>query len=287
VSNAVDLETEVLIELVQQHRMMPGDHQDMTGVDRLVVHECNDLGILIDHAPLQLATDESAERATVIDLDRHNHSLSAQYWSLLEVPRFHWSVRLRARRVPARPPASDEAAREWSASEQCSVGLPPRSVSPVATCAPLVRRPYNRIPPPEGRARASVLSSAGRNHRPRVSGYDRRRVLRLRGDRAVLETPRHVHRNEDEMCYVVEGEHIYQCGDEEFQVGPGGRVFCLAAYRMPTAEWYCKAGRLLFMNVLARRRGVLPHARRGKPVWRPRRGTYARASHDYGINCIE
>jgi hypothetical protein len=76
--------------------MMPGHHQDMTGVDRLVVHECNDLGILIDHAPLQLATDESAERATVIDLDRHNHSLSAQYWSLLEVPRFHWSVGLRA-----------------------------------------------------------------------------------------------------------------------------------------------------------------------------------------------
>ena len=81
VSDTVDLETEVLIELVQDHRMMPGHHQDMTGVDRLVVHECNDLGILIDHAPLELATDESAERATVIDLDRHNHSLSAQYWS--------------------------------------------------------------------------------------------------------------------------------------------------------------------------------------------------------------
>jgi hypothetical protein len=50
VSDAVDLETEVLIELVQEHRMMPGHHQDMTGVDWLVVHECNDLVILIDHA---------------------------------------------------------------------------------------------------------------------------------------------------------------------------------------------------------------------------------------------
>ena len=77
-SDAVNLETEVLIELVQEHRMMPGHHQDITGVDWLVVHECNDLVILIDHAPLQLATDEAAERATVIDLDRHNHSLSAQ-----------------------------------------------------------------------------------------------------------------------------------------------------------------------------------------------------------------
>ena len=85
--------------------MMPGHHQDMTGVDWLVVHECNDLVILIDHAPLQLATDEAAERATVIDLDRHNHSLSAQYWSLLEVSRFHWSGPLTARQsVPQTTP---------------------------------------------------------------------------------------------------------------------------------------------------------------------------------------
>jgi len=105
VSDAVDLETEVLIELVQEHRMMPGHHQNMTGVDWLVVHECNDLVILIDHAPLQLATNEAAERATVIDLDRHNHSLSAQYWSLLEVPRFHWSGPLTARQsVPQTTP---------------------------------------------------------------------------------------------------------------------------------------------------------------------------------------
>jgi hypothetical protein len=85
--------------------MMPVHHPDMTGVDWLVVHECNDLVILIDHAPLQWATDEAAERATVIDLDRHNHSLSAQYWSLLEVPRFHWSSPLTARQsVPQTTP---------------------------------------------------------------------------------------------------------------------------------------------------------------------------------------
>jgi mannose-6-phosphate isomerase-like protein (cupin superfamily) len=32
----------------------------------------------------------------------------------------------------------------------------------------------------------------------------------------LLDTSRHVHASEDEMYYIVEGEHIYQCGDKEF-----------------------------------------------------------------------
>jgi hypothetical protein len=84
--------------------MMPGHHQDMTGVGWLVVHECNDLVILIDHA-LSSWTDEAAERASVIDLDRHNNSRSAQYWSLLEVPRFRRSGPLTVRQsVPQTTP---------------------------------------------------------------------------------------------------------------------------------------------------------------------------------------
>ena len=49
----------------------------------------------------------------------------------------------------------------------------------------------------------------------------------------LLDTPRHVHRNEDELYYVVEGEHVYQCGDQEFQVGPGDLVFLPRGIRMP------------------------------------------------------
>ena len=41
----------------------------------------------------------------------------------------------------------------------------------------------------------------------------------------LLDTSRHVHANEDEMYYVVEGEHVYQCSDEEFRAGPGDLVF--------------------------------------------------------------
>jgi hypothetical protein len=38
-------------------------------------------------------------------------------------------------------------------------------------------------------------------------------------------TPLHVHRNEDELFYVLEGQHVYRVGDDEYAVGPGGLVF--------------------------------------------------------------
>jgi mannose-6-phosphate isomerase-like protein (cupin superfamily) len=41
----------------------------------------------------------------------------------------------------------------------------------------------------------------------------------------LLDTPLHVHRDEDELFYVLEGQHVYRVGDEEYVVGPGGLVF--------------------------------------------------------------
>ena len=41
----------------------------------------------------------------------------------------------------------------------------------------------------------------------------------------LANTPLHVHRNEDELFYVLEGEHIFRVGEEEHRVGPGGLVF--------------------------------------------------------------
>ena len=39
------------------------------------------------------------------------------------------------------------------------------------------------------------------------------------------DTPLHVHEREDELFYVLEGEHIFQVGEQEHRVGPGGVVF--------------------------------------------------------------
>ena len=51
---------------------------------------------------------------------------------------------------------------------------------------------------------------------------------------APLDTPLHVHEHEDELFYVLEGEHVFQVGDEEFQGGPGSVVF--APRRVPHAH---------------------------------------------------
>ena len=57
-------------------------------------------------------------------------------------------------------------------------------------------------------------------------GGERGSVLALRGSAsACSDTPLHVHRNEDELFYVLEGEHVYRVGDTEHTVGPGGFVF--------------------------------------------------------------
>ena len=41
----------------------------------------------------------------------------------------------------------------------------------------------------------------------------------------LADTPLHMHRDEDELFYVLEGEHVFRVGDEEHRVGPGGMVF--------------------------------------------------------------
>ncbi|HXF60380.1 MAG TPA: cupin domain-containing protein [Caldilineaceae bacterium] len=42
------------------------------------------------------------------------------------------------------------------------------------------------------------------------------------GDYAV---PRHLHHDEDEAWYLLDGEATFYCGDEQFHVGRGGWVF--------------------------------------------------------------
>jgi mannose-6-phosphate isomerase-like protein (cupin superfamily) len=41
----------------------------------------------------------------------------------------------------------------------------------------------------------------------------------------LLDTPAHVHSNEDELYHVLEGEHVFHCGEQDFHVGPGSAVF--------------------------------------------------------------
>src|SRR5215211_2681358 len=40
-----------------------------------------------------------------------------------------------------------------------------------------------------------------------------------------VDTPLHVHAHEDELFYVLEGEHVFTVGDVEHRAGPGELVF--------------------------------------------------------------
>lgn len=41
----------------------------------------------------------------------------------------------------------------------------------------------------------------------------------------LVDTPAHVHANEDELFYVLEGEHVVRVGDDEKRLGPGDSLW--------------------------------------------------------------
>jgi mannose-6-phosphate isomerase-like protein (cupin superfamily) len=57
----------------------------------------------------------------------------------------------------------------------------------------------------------------------------------------LVDTPLHVHEREDELFYVLEGDHIFQVGATEFRAAPGGLVF--APRGIPHAQRRVVSGR--------------------------------------------
>ena len=102
----------------------------------------------------------------------------------------------------------------------------------------------------------------------------------------LLDTPMHVHANEDELFHIIDGEHEFRCGDEQFRVGPG--AFLHLPRGVPHAHRRLVPGRGRFLvittpggfegffRVLAEadRRGELGPA------------AYDRASHQFGITWL-
>lgn len=65
----------------------------------------------------------------------------------------------------------------------------------------------------------------------------------------LVDTPAHVHAHEDELFYVLEGEHVFRIGDEEFRLGPGGMAFAPRGLPHSHARVRPGAGRLLDLMV--------------------------------------
>ena len=67
-------------------------------------------------------------------------------------------------------------------------------------------------------------------------------------ERDPVDTPLHVHEHEDELFYVLEGEHVFQVGDEELRVGPGGLVFAPRGVPHAQRRVVPRTGRVLVMT---------------------------------------
>ena len=57
-----------------------------------------------------------------------------------------------------------------------------------------------------------------------------------------LDSPLHVHVNEDELFYVIEGEHVFRVGEEEFPPAPVRSCSHRGGYRMHIVGWCHERG---------------------------------------------
>jgi mannose-6-phosphate isomerase-like protein (cupin superfamily) len=102
----------------------------------------------------------------------------------------------------------------------------------------------------------------------------------------MIDTPRHVHANEDELFYVLEGEHVIEVGDEEHRVAPGGAVFAPRGVPHAQRRVVPGEGRLLIMTVPGGFDGFFRDLAAADAAGALGPDAYAAASQKYGITWL-
>jgi quercetin dioxygenase-like cupin family protein len=101
-----------------------------------------------------------------------------------------------------------------------------------------------------------------------------------------LDTPRHVHAREDELFYVLEGEHVYQVGADRFHVGPGAVVFAPRGVPHEHRRIKPRTGRFLTMCSPAGFEGFFRELAAAERDGSLGPAAYERASRDHGITWL-
>jgi len=101
-----------------------------------------------------------------------------------------------------------------------------------------------------------------------------------------LDTPLHVHENEDELWYVLEGEHVFQIGDTELQAGPGEIVFGPRGVPHAQRRVVPRTGRLLEFFSPAGFEGFFRELTEAERAGSSMPEEYARVSEKYGITWL-
>ena len=102
-------------------------------------------------------------------------------------------------------------------------------------------------------------------------------------ERSPVDTPLHVHANEDELFYALEGEHVIQVGKEEFKVGPGGLVFAPRGVPHAQRRVVPRQGRMLILTSPGGLEGFFRELADADRAGQLGPEAYARASESYGV----
>ena len=105
-------------------------------------------------------------------------------------------------------------------------------------------------------------------------------------EREPVDTPLHVHEHEDELFYVLEGEHVFQVGEQEHRAGPGDLVFAPRGIPHSQRRVVPREGRTLVVTSPGGLEGFfreLAEADRDRSLGPE---AYARASERYGITWL-
>jgi mannose-6-phosphate isomerase-like protein (cupin superfamily) len=101
-----------------------------------------------------------------------------------------------------------------------------------------------------------------------------------------LDTPLHVHSNEEELWYVLEGEHIIQVGKEEFRVGPGEVAFGPRGVPHAQRRVVPRTGRYLILLSPAGFEGFFRELSQAEAAGASMPEEYGRVSEKYGITWL-
>jgi mannose-6-phosphate isomerase-like protein (cupin superfamily) len=102
----------------------------------------------------------------------------------------------------------------------------------------------------------------------------------------LADTPLHVHARDDELFYVLEGEHVFQVGDEEFRVGPGGVVFAPGSIPHAQRRVVPGEGRLLVLTTPGGLDGFFRELAAAHSAGTLGPDAYASASEHHGITWL-
>jgi quercetin dioxygenase-like cupin family protein len=102
-----------------------------------------------------------------------------------------------------------------------------------------------------------------------------------------VDTPLHVHENEDELFYVLEGEHVFQVGQEEYRVGPGGVVFAPRGIPHSQRRVVPRTGRVLVLTAPAGLEGFFRELAQADRAGELGPEAYANASRNYGLTWLD